>query len=114
MLFRSVGTFNPATSSFTSYTGPAGAGAYNGAVLLPDGRVLCVSSAATNIGIFNPVTNVFSTIASGGPSTSYWGGNLLPDGRVIFAPNNATTVGVVSGGPPVPLEICLHPFFNKF
>jgi len=85
-------------------------------VLLPDGRVLFVPDSTANIGIFDPSSDTpFSeTIAGGTGSFKYYGGVLLPDGRVVFAPLAATNIGIVSGFPPVPIDRCLHPCFNKF
>jgi streptogramin lyase len=89
---------SPFWSSALSYSTIAGAPgnyAYNGGVLLPDGRVVFVPYNATTIGLYNPATHAYSTIAAGAPgNAAYAGGVLLPDGRVVFVPSNATTIGL--------------------
>ena len=108
------------TNSFNTVTGttnPGGANAYQGGVLLPDGRVVFCPFSATNVGIFNPATNQFSTVTgttNPGGSSAYVGGVLLPDGRVVFVPYSATNVGMLSGSVPAPREFCLSPYYNKF
>jgi streptogramin lyase len=85
----------PAMLAYTeiSYTRPT-TSAYEGGVLLPDGRVVFVPRAATMIGIFNPTTNTYSTVPGAPGGTAYRGGVLLPDGRVVFVPNSATAIGI--------------------
>jgi streptogramin lyase len=79
-----------AASGVTNY-------AYQGCVLVPDGRVVFVPHGANStIGIFNPVINAYSTIVMSPSPTvyAYYGGVLLPDGRVVFVPAAATTIGI--------------------
>jgi hypothetical protein len=88
--------------------------AYQGGVLLPDGRVLFIPYTGTGLGIFNPVTETFTTTGTMPSSYAYYGGVLVPDGRVVLVPGDATAVGLYLGNTPAPAEFCLHPFFNKF
>ena len=88
----------PFWSSGNGYTaiaaGAPATSAYNGGVLLPDGRVVFVPNFASSIGLFNPMTNTFSSILGMPGNYAYSGGVLLPDGRVLFVPANATTIGL--------------------
>jgi len=81
-----------------TYTAGLGVGAatskYDGCILLPDGRVMFLPLAATNIGIFNSTTNMYSTISGAPGNSGNLGGVLLPDGRVVLIPFNATTIGI--------------------
>jgi hypothetical protein len=73
---------NPAFSNVTNV--PNG---YQGAVLLPDGRVLFVPYYAKVVGFYQPKTQLFSTspaVGMAGSSFSY--GLLLPTGNVVFCP----------------------------
>jgi len=75
-------------------TGPPGGGAYQGSVLLPDGRVLFVPYNSSKIGMFNPTTNEYSEIIPNGLTLNaggakYSGGVLLPNGNVIFGPQTS-------------------------
>jgi hypothetical protein len=83
----------PATPSFSNIGGiPA---AYNGGVLVPDGRVVLVPYTGTSIGIFNTITNTFATISVGAITTdAYNGGVLLQDGRVVFVPRSFAGIGI--------------------
>ena len=78
-----------------------GTNAYEGGIVLPDGRVIFIPCNAQNVGTFNPITNSFTTVAFTGTagatipggSGAYLGGCLSPDGRIVFASYNATNVG---------------------
>lgn len=112
-----VGTFNPSSGTYTSYptSSVLASPGYNliGACLLPNGNVLFASRSSVAIYIFNTKTNIISSTNMIGTSNST-NACLLPDGRIVFSPQNDTTLAIISGGPSVPSEFCLHPFFNKY
>ena len=70
-------------------------GKYEGAVLLPSGKVLFVPRNAEKVGLFDPATDTFSLV---GPiiagDDKYIGGVLLLSGKVVFVPSKARNVGV--------------------
>jgi hypothetical protein len=97
-----MGIYNPVTNTFSSLS-LAGLnipqGAYRGAVVAPDGRIIFVPSGTSNVGSYNPSTLAFSnatpTAASvGGSNGGYSGGTLMPDGRILFFPYTATNFGI--------------------
>jgi hypothetical protein len=107
-----IGIFNTVTNSFTTFSGVING--FRGVCLLADGTLLFSPVGTTYTNIFNPYTNTLSTI-TGFSTTGYLGCTLLPDSRVLMIPSGTTTtLGVVTQGPPVSAERCLHPFFNKF
>ena len=63
-------------------------GAYYGALLAPDGRVIYTPGGSGNVGIFNPNTNSFTTILVGavGSGLPWLSGCVLPDGRIAWCP----------------------------
>ena len=77
----------------------SGNGAYNGCVLIPDGRVIFVPANATSIGIYNYTNTTiqtnygFSIINIKNPG-KYSGGVLLSDGRVLFIPSTNNIIGI--------------------
>ena len=94
-----------------------GSNAYNGGVLLPDGRVFCVPFSATTARIYNPTTDTLTTPTGTYPgSSAYVGGVLLPDGRVFCVPSNATTARVYGGAlaTRLPNGRVLSAYDNKF
>jgi streptogramin lyase len=106
-----MGIFNTVTNSFTTFSGVSSG--FRGLCLLADGTIIFSPwGAITYTNIFNPYTNTLSTI-TGLLSSGYLGCTLLPDSRVLMIPWS-TALGVVTQGPPVSTERCLHPFFNKF
>jgi len=124
-----LGIYAPSSDTFTetTYTGTTLDGSntdtykYAGGVLIPDGRVVFVTQAYNKSGIYNPTADTYTetTYTStklDGTTTGdkYHGGVLLPDGRVVFVPSGSNKLGIVSGFPPVPIDRCLHPCFNKF
>jgi streptogramin lyase len=111
-----IGVYNPFTYSYTSYPITISAGVNFGAAkTLPDGTVLFLPFNATFFGIFNPYTNTYSTFTTNGISTFY-GGTVIPDGRIVLANTGATLgIPILEGfNASVPIEWCLHPFFNRF
>jgi hypothetical protein len=77
--------------------GPPGLDSYTGSVLLNNGRVLFVPSAASSgIGLFNPATDQYSVVTPAGSTLTggYSGGVLAPNGNVVFVSNTATSIGV--------------------
>ena len=68
---------------------------YTGCVLLPDGRVLFVSSGSGRVGFFNPFTGSTSIATPSGSSLgSYFGGVLVPSGNVVFIPSSPGSIGI--------------------
>ena len=111
-----IGLYNYKTNSFTTLvTGYTG---YRGSVLMPNGIVLQVPAASgtTNIGIFNSFTNSYTTIS--GASANHINGLITPFGQALFSPfgppGATQQLGIITGIPPVPIEYCIHPFFNKY
>ena len=111
-----------ATTVTDSLNTPAGtypgSYAFQGGVLLPDGRVFCVPYNSTTARIYNPTTDTLST-----PTGAYLGGGgfvggvLLPDGRVFCVPVNSATARVydatVNTAPP-PIHLAPSAYFNKY
>jgi hypothetical protein len=93
----------------------AGAFAYLGGVLLPDGRVFCVAHNSTSSLIYDPIKNTLTTPAGVYPgSGAYADGVLLPDGRVFCVPILATTARIAgSAVTPISKNRVLSPYFNK-
>ena len=91
-----IGIWNPVAGTYTTFssTGISANGAtFNGAVVLPDGRVAFIprGNNPATLGIYNPATNIWSTIVGPAGGNQYFvNGCLLPDGRVFCAPANAT------------------------
>jgi len=78
--------------------GPAhgqGTSAFEGCVLLTDGRVLLVPSHSANIGIYDPTANTYTNGPAHGQGTgAFAGGCLLPNGKVILAPSDSANIGI--------------------
>jgi hypothetical protein len=85
--------YDPVSDTLTTPSGTYPSNyAYQGGVLLSDGRVFCVPSKATTARIYDPVSDTLTTPSGTYPgSTAYFGGVLLPDGRVFCVPADATT-----------------------
>jgi len=68
----------------------------DGALLLPDGRVLFAPTDTSNVSLFNPSTGTFSSISFSsvipGSSTNYGSAVLAPNGNVVCVPFNAANV----------------------
>jgi hypothetical protein len=64
--------------------GSSSSNAYSGGVLVPDGRVVFVTSNCLNVSIFNPTNSSFNRITGAPPGFN--GGVLLPNGNVLFVP----------------------------
>jgi hypothetical protein len=111
--YASIGIYNPATNTYSNGPTVVGGGKFLGGVLLPDGRVMLVPWGYASIGIYNPATNTYSDGPTITGTGKFIGGVLLPDGRAMLVPWNYASIGILSGFPPVPLERCLHPCFNK-
>jgi len=125
-----LGIYDPTSNTFVENTyentvlngSDSTAAKYTGGVLTPDGRVVFIPRNSNKLGIYNPTTNTFvettyaGTTLDGAVASSgkYTGGVLLPDGRILFIPRDSNKLGILSGFPPVPREMCLHPCFNKF
>jgi hypothetical protein len=72
-----------------------GTGAFNGGVLLQDGRVFCVPYNSTTARIYDPLTNTVTTPSGTyAGSAAFAGGVLLPDGRVYIIPSASTTARI--------------------
>lgn len=118
--------YNPNLNTLSNVTGLngvviGGGGNAAGAVALPDGRIVITPSMNNSGGgfiIYNYKTGTYAAISglSGGimfqNSSLLGGGTLLPDGRIIFTTTYGA--GLLNFRTPVPIEFCLHPFFNKF
>jgi len=79
-------------------SGPAhgeGGGAFQGAALAPDGRVILAPRNSSNVGIFDPADDTYTSgPAHGEGGGAFVGAALAPDGRVIFAPYDSSNVGI--------------------
>jgi hypothetical protein len=64
--------------------GSSSSNAYSGGVLVPDGRVVFVTSNCSNVSIYNP--SDFSLKRITGAPPGFNGGVLLPNGNVLFIP----------------------------
>ena len=102
------------------FGGPNGG---NGAVALPDGRIVIFprrDGSSGSIVIYNSVTGAFNQVAGSSSvtfqtaTTAPSGGTLIPDGRIIFAGSGTYAAYALDTRTPAPREFCLHPFFNKF
>jgi hypothetical protein len=75
---------SPAPVYANIVSGSSSSNAYSGGVLVPDGRIIFVTSNCSNIGIFNPSNFSFTLIPNAPPGFN--GGVLLPNGNVLFVP----------------------------
>ena len=93
-----------------------GSAAFQGGVLLPDGRVFCVPYTSTSARIYDPVTDTLTTPAGTYPgSVAFRGGVLLPDGRVFCVPCYSTSARIAGADRgPIEFNMTTSPFFNKF
>jgi hypothetical protein len=96
-----IGTFNPVLGTFSNVPGTRFDGTMRGAVLLPNGNVICVPGTNANIVQFNPFSGAFSNaILLGGSGLSKFSGAVLtPTGNVVFVPSAGVTnsnVGVMN------------------
>jgi hypothetical protein len=115
--YTNIVIYNPVTNVVTSVTNvrPSNPNVeYNGAVVIPDGRVAFIPRGCNpaNLGLFDPRTNFFTTIPGPSAGTQWFvSGCLLPDGRVFCSPafssyglifdpvnNNYTTFSGLPGG----------------
>jgi hypothetical protein len=83
------------------FSGPAhgeGGGAFTGASLAPDGRVIFAPRASGSVGIFDPADDSYISGPAHGASGggAFTGASLAPDGRVIFAPRASDNVGIAA------------------
>jgi len=91
-----------------------GSGAFNGGVLLPDGRVFCVPHNSTTARIYDPITNTLTTPSGTYPGTgAFAGGVLLPDGRVFCVPGMTTASRIYGGGGGFDINVSLSAYYNK-
>ena len=111
-----IGVYNPLTYSYTSYPTNLVQGTLNfaGPITLPNGWVLFTPFLANFFGLFNPYTNTYTSFTTPGIGP-FTGGTVIPDGRIVLANNTGNTgIPILSGfNSPVPMEWCLHPFFNR-
>ena len=86
-----------------------GLSAFNGSVLLPDGRVFCVPHNNTTALIYNPATNLmFEPNGTYPGDKSFVGGVLMSNGKVFCVPHNSTNAIIydpITNTTSVPLEI---------
>jgi hypothetical protein len=75
---------SPAPVYANIVSGSSSSNAYSGGVLVPDGRVVFVTSNCSNVSIFNP--SDFSLTRITGARPGFNGGLLLPNGNVLFVP----------------------------
>jgi hypothetical protein len=107
-----VAIYNPTTNTITIGPSTAGGTSYIGGTLLSNGNVLFFPFSSTSFGLYSPVTNTMSSIPA---ISGFAGGTLLPNGVVIMNPNSALgSIGILSTHLPVPRDICLSPYFNKY
>ena len=66
------------------------AGAYNRAVLAPNGNIYFVPYGGAVGAIVNPSNNSVTTYGSFPANASYVGGVLAPNGKIYFVPHNST------------------------
>jgi WD40 repeat protein len=114
--------YNPSTDTLitpsgsypgTVFSGSSFGSAFNGGVLLPDGRVFCVPSYSTTARIYNPSTNTLITPSGSYPgSNAFNGGVLLPDGRVFCVPSNSQTARIY--GSPLGINLPMERTHNAF
>ena len=97
-----VGMWNPQSRLWSNVS--TGASGFEGGILAPTGRVVCVPGPlSANLGVFDPVTQGFTNVAA---VPGYSGAVLAPNGNVIFVPNTAPNVGIFD---PVSLGWSLGP-----
>ena len=89
---------NPVPTPTCYFGGPAhgeGAGAFRGAALAPDGRIIFAPGNSSNVGIFDPSDGSYTSgPAHGEGAGAFIGAALAPDGRVILAPYDSSNVGI--------------------
>jgi hypothetical protein len=88
---------SPAPVYANIVSGSSSSNAYSGGVLVPDGRVVFVTSNCSNVSIFNPSDFSFTRISGAPPGFN--GGVLLPNGNVLFVPqvSNVAEFNPVTG-----------------
>jgi hypothetical protein len=92
-----------------------GSFAFQGGVLLPDGRVYCVPHYATSSRIYDPVADEVTTPTGTLPgSFAFAGGVLLPDGRVYCVPLSSASARLYGGGQSYNINVLLSAYLNKF
>ena len=111
--------FDESTWAKPIYTsGPThgeGSGAFQGAALAPDGRVILAPRDSSNVGIFDPADDSYTSGPTHGEgSGAFIGAALAPQGRVIFVPYNSDNIGVFDGFAQTrnPRNTALHPLIN--
>ena len=81
--------YNPDTNDFEDALSNTGGNSFNGAILLPSGKVFCVpynyqAGAAGLKLIYNPETNDFESISGTRPAAGYSSGCLMTNGKVLM------------------------------
>ena len=100
-------------------TGPAGPGssAFQGGVLLPNGKVFAIPCSYTGTNtIYNPTTNAWEVGPAGPGSNAFAGGVLLPNGKVFAIPYSYTGTNTIYNPAVVGWpygQWMLHSMFNK-
>lgn len=96
-----VGIFDPVSNTFSqgaSVGADSGvATKYEGAIVMPNGKICFVPNKATRIGIYDPRTNTWTDGPAHNLTTTngvFSGGTLLADGRVLMVPRSAHTTGI--------------------
>ena len=86
-----------------------GSGAFQGAVVAPNGNIILVPYNSTNIGIYDPTTKNYSNgPAHGRGSGAFMGGVLAPNGNIILVPFNSIAVGIYNPITNNYSDIALH------
>jgi len=93
-----VGIFDPTTNTFSQGASvgvdSAVATKYEGAVVMPNGKICFIPNKATVIGIYNPLTDTWTDGPAHNLVTTngvFSGGTLMADGRVLMVPRSANT-----------------------
>jgi hypothetical protein len=109
-----LGIYDTTTQQFSLNSTVLTTEGYSAGVLSPNGKIILIpANTVTPIGIYDPVTDVLTNGPS--PSEAFWGAVLAPNGKIVCIPNAASTsIGLYDTMQPVPLNIALSPWFNKF
>jgi hypothetical protein len=88
-----------ATPAFGN-VGTIGAGSYYGSLLLPDGRIMFIPTAAgTPVSFFNPATGLGSSVSVTFKPAGLRGAVLAPNGNVVMIPSPASPANVIVFNP---------------
>jgi len=104
-----IGEYDPFTRTFSqTVTTGAGNGSFSNGTLLPNG--IFALQNGSQLGLYNYKSKTFTSVSF--PFGIGGGACLNIDGRMFFSAGS-NTAALTASTRPVPLEFCMHPFFNR-